>query len=307
MKKLPLLALLIPVVAFAGASASAFKTDSREAANAYNANSAIDGKVETAWMVPGESANRGEWIMIDVPKGTVDKIRIFPGWGKSDETFTDHPRVKKLKIDVLCCADSEQMTTTGTVHIDVEDKAELQEIDFEDLTVGLDGIFGGKVKIWIVDIYEGVDYPNVAISELTVVMKEFDAVAGFSEDSGADGAHSIMDTIDDSTKTFWTSPTQGASFTFSADGYGLSSFDIQHGPAGYAKVKKIQVTANDVVNVVDVTDKPGWHKIEIPGPYGYTGSAWGEIEVEILEVHPGSKPEVAISEFKAKATNYEGI
>ncbi len=305
MKKL-LLVLLVPAVAFAGASASSFKKDSRKPTNFYNANSAIDGKLETAWMVPGESSNRGEWIMLDVPKGTIDKLRIFPGYGKSDETFSDHPRVKKVKIDILCCTDSAQMTTTGTTHVEIEDKAEMQEIDFEDLSIGND-MFGGKVKIWIVDIYDGVDYPNVGISELAVVMKEFDAAAQFTADTGADGAHSIMDTLDDNTRTFWTSPAEGAGFTFVADGYGLSSFEFQHGPAGYGKVKKIKVTANDVENVVDVSDTTGWHRVDIPGPYGYTGSAWGDIEVEILEVHAGSKPELAISEMKPKATNYEGL
>ena len=145
------------------------------------------------------------------------------------------------------------------------------------------------------------------ISESLVVRKEFDAAASFTADSGADTSHMIMDTVDDSTRTFWTSPAEGAGFTFTADGFGLSSFQFQHGPAGYAKVKKIKVTANDVENVVDVPESGGWHTVEIPGPYGYTGSAWGDIVVEILEVHPGSKPEVAVSEFKAKATNYEGI
>ena len=302
--KLPLLALLFPAVAFAGASASVFKKG--KPANQWAANAAIDGKVETAWMVPGESANRGEWIMIDVPKGTIDKIRIHPGWGKTAETYTDYARPKALKVDVLCCADSTNMETQSSTNTDVPDKNELIELDIEDLEVGNE-MFGGKAKIWIVDIYEGEDYPSVAISEILVVMKEFDAAASFTADSGADPAHMIMDTVDDNTRTFWTSPSEGAGFTFTADGFGLSSFQFQHGPAGYAKVKKIKVTANDVENVVDVPESGGWHTVEIPGPYGYTGSAWGDIVVEVLEVHPGSKPELAISEFKAKATNYEGI
>jgi hypothetical protein len=302
--KLPLLLLLCPAVAFAGASASVFKKG--KPTNQWAANAAIDGKTETAWMVPGESANRGEWIMIDVPKGTIDKIRILPGYAKSDETFTDYARVKKLKVDVLCCADSTSMETQSTTSLDVPDKKEMVEIDIDDLEVGND-MFGGKAKIWIVDIYEGEDYPSVAISEILVVMKEFNAAASFASDSGDDPTHMIMDTLDESTRTFWTSPSEGATFTFEADGFGLSSFEFQHGPAGYAKVKKIKVTANDVENIVDVDEKAGWHKVEIPGPYGYTGSAWGEIVVEILEVTPGTKPEVAISEFKANATNFEGI
>ena len=193
MKKLiPWIAVLLPTAAFAGATASAFKKDSRTAANHWNANAAIDGNLETAWMVPGESANRGEWIMIDVPKGTVDKIGIFPGFGKNDESFSDYGRVKSMKVDVLCCADSPQMTTTATAHFEIEDKAEYQVIDIDDLAVGNE-LFGGKVKIWIVDLYDGVDFPNVAISEIQVILTESDAAASFSEWSEEVGSHTVMD------------------------------------------------------------------------------------------------------------------
>ena len=39
--------LLVPAVAFAGATASNFKPEHRKGANYWNAQSAIDGKLET--------------------------------------------------------------------------------------------------------------------------------------------------------------------------------------------------------------------------------------------------------------------
>ena len=53
--------------ALAGAKASSFKSERKRGENYWNANSATDGNNETAWMVSGESENKGEWIMIDVP------------------------------------------------------------------------------------------------------------------------------------------------------------------------------------------------------------------------------------------------
>lgn len=300
------LAALIPATALAGATASNFKKDSRKPANFYNANSAIDGKPETAWMVPGESANRGEWIMLDIPKGDIDKIAIMPGWAKSDETWTDHPRVKRLKVEVMCCADSDQMTSTFTTHVDLADKKELQIIDIEDAHVGNE-LFGGKVKLSVVDIYEGVDFPNMGISEVSIMMKEFDAAGPITGSSDENPDHITMDMQDDNRKTFWASPAEGAFFTFEAEGYGISSVQITDGPAGYARAKKVKVIANDREHITEIPDKAGTHNLLVPSIYGYSGSAWGEIKVEILEVYPGSKGEVAISEMKIKATNYEGI
>ena len=42
---------------------------------------------------------------------------------------------------------------------------------------------------------------------------------------------------------------------------------------------------------------------------GYTGSAWGAIELKVLETYPGSRNAgtVAISELKVKASNSDGL
>ena len=90
-------------LAFAGASVSNFKKDSRRGNNYWNAGSAIDSNPETAWMVSGESENKGEWILIDGPSGvcSLDKIAMINGYAKSEDTFKDYSRIKEIRIDVL--------------------------------------------------------------------------------------------------------------------------------------------------------------------------------------------------------------
>jgi hypothetical protein len=299
---------LLPSIALAGATVSTFKKESRKGANFYAGNAAIDSKLETAWVVPGESPNRGEWIMLDVPKGTIDKIGIYPGFGDSDEAFSDHPRVKKMKVEVICCQDDDFANVQGAAHFDVQDKAEMQTIDIDDLDVGNE-LFGGRVRISVVDIYEGVDFPNVGIAEILVHMKEFDAAPVVSESSDENPDHINMDMVDDNPKTFFATASAGAYFTFNSDGYGLSSVVITQGPKGYDRLKKVkvEVDGNRFLEVDIAEDHKGDIVLPVPAVYGYTGtSSFDGVKVEVLEVYPGNG-EIAISELKAKATYYEGL
>ena len=46
----------------------------------------------------------------------------------------------------------------------------------------------------------------------------------------------------------------------------------------------------------------------LPAVVGYTGSAWGEVVVKVLESYPGSSSDsVGIADIKLKATNYDGF
>ncbi len=299
---------LLPSIALAGATVSTFKKESRKGANFYAGNAAIDSKLDTAWVVPGESPNRGEWIMLDVPKGTIDKIGIYPGLGDSAEAFSDHPRVKKMKVEVICCQDDDFANVQGAAHFDIQDKAEMQTIDIDDLAVGND-LFGGRVRISVVDIYEGVDFPNVGIAEILVHMKEFDSAAQVSESSTENPDHVNMDMVDGNAKTFFATASAGAYFVFNSDGYGVSSVALTPGPKGYDTIKKAKVTVDGNRElIVDVAaDHKGPIVLPVPAVYGYTGTnSFDGIKVEILEVYPGNG-EIAISELQAKATYYEGL
>jgi hypothetical protein len=296
----------IPAVVSAAPESSHFKPDNRQP-NLWNVKSAIDGDLETAWQLPGDSPNSGEWVKIDVPAGTVDKIGIYPGWGQSEETFADHARVKKIDVEIFCCTGDEKMASLYTGSFDVADKAEMQLIDIPDTKLGNEMGFGGKVKLTVKEFYEGRDYPNLAVSELLVVMGEYDAAAEISEITGEADGHPRIDMQDDNPGTFWAGPAE-SSITFEASGFGVSSVGIQPGPATHARPKRVKVTANDRSLETDLQNSGDLQFAQIPSIMGYTGSAWGDITVEILEVYPGSSsPEVAIAELKPKATNYDGF
>jgi hypothetical protein len=297
-----------PTPAQAGAVASSFKKETRKGANYWNAQSAIDGKLETCWMVPGESANRGEHIMIDVPKSTVDKIGMVIGWAKSDETFSDYPRVKEIKVQVFNYNDNNDLIPAGSATASFEDKPGMQVVDITDLPVG-DELTGGKVKISVVDIYDGVDFPNIGVSEVVVHLSEFDAAAQIQEISSESSGHTRESMVDDNNRSFWAGDVADASITFEAPGFALSRVGITPGPRGYGRVKKVEIMANGRSTTQDVPDGTAVQWVEIPAIVGYTGSAWGSIEMKILEVHEGSTnpTEVAISELDLKATAYEGF
>lgn len=295
--------------ALAGASASDFMPESRLGANYWNAQSAIDGKPETAWMVPGNSDNKGEHIFIDVPKTTVEKISMIVGLAADEEKFQDYARVKSVKLEVLRYNDqSELMSVPGAVEATFEDKMGLQTIDIDDLVVEPNALGeGGRIKITVTDVYPGRDYPNFAMSEVLLHLAEFDAAPVISEVSSEADGHISMDLVDDNARTFWAGDAEGATITFSAVGYGLSRVGLAPGPRTYARPKKVEVTIGQQSHSQEIPDKPGTHWIDIPAVNGYTGGGWGDVQVKILEVYPGTNPQVAVAELDIKATQYEGF
>ena len=108
-----LLFALVPTLAWAGARSSSIEKGGKQGANHWAAASAIDGRLETAWMVPGESQNRGEWIEIDLPRGHVDKIEIYPGFARDDESWADYPRVKKIRVDIFALDNDQNAKQVG--------------------------------------------------------------------------------------------------------------------------------------------------------------------------------------------------
>ena len=143
--RIALLFTLLCSVAWAGATGSSYQKETKRGAKFWAAQSAVDGDLETAWMVPGESANKGEWIQIDIPQGTVDKIAIFPGYNKSEETWSDYPRVKQMRVDIYALDDDQKVTAVGSSTIEIADKREWQIIDVPDAKAAA-GLFGGDRK-----------------------------------------------------------------------------------------------------------------------------------------------------------------
>lgn len=302
-----LAALLLAPSAYAGATASHFKPENKLGSNFWNAPSAVDGKMDTCWMLQGESPNRGEWIQLDVPKGEVDKIGIMIGWAKDADTFKDYARVKEVKIEGFTIGDGQALVPTRSANVSFEDKQEWQVVDIDNIPIGQD-MFGGKVKISVVDIYDGRDFPNLAVSEVLLYLKEFDATPTVTAANGTVAGHAEESLIDQNPKSFWAATAGEASFTLEASGFGLASVGLTAGPKDYARPKKIEITASGRSKTYDVPDTAGPQWFQIPALTGYTGSAWGEVEVKILETWPGAKSsEVGIAEAALKATTYEGL
>lgn len=303
------MAVAFPSVALAGATASSFHPEHKQGANYWNAQSAIDGRMDTCWMVPGDSKNKGEWIMLDVPKSTLDKLSLVIGWDKDEETFKDYARVKSVEIEGFSYDSDNNLVPKGKATATFEDKRGWQTVDVDDISVG-DDLMGGKIKVTVTDVYPGVDYPNLAMSEVLLRLKEFDAAPTIDEVSGEDSDHSKLALVDDNPRTWWAADaSNGASITFEASGYSLSRVGIQAGPKTYARPRRIEIDANDRVTTVELKDTSAEQWVEIPAVVGYTGSAWGPITIKVLSTYPGTvkTDEVGIAELNLKATAYSGL
>ena len=300
-----LLAFAAP--AFAGAKDSAHKKESRKGANYWSGMAAHDMKADTCWMVPGESSNTDEWIMFDIPRVAVDKIGMIVGWTKSEETFKDYARVKKIRVEAFVFDDSNELVPVGKpVDVEFEDKPEMQIVDIEDLTGGTSN---GKVKLIIKEIYPGEDYPNFAVSEALIFLSEFDVAATISAISSEDDKNTRDALLDDNPKTVWTGPAEGASFTLDAAGASLASVSLVSSSKNFARPKKVEITAQGRSRVVELPDDLEPHPMWVPTAFGYTGGSWGAVEVKILEVYPGTKSAdtLSLAEIDAKASNNDGF
>jgi hypothetical protein len=300
--------LLLPALASAGYEASSFKKETNLGKNYWNAASALDSKLETCWQVDPEVNSVGQWIALDVPAGTIDKLGVVIGWMKSEESFGDYARLKTAKVELFDSgAGAPKLVAETTVTF--EDKPGWQVMDLPDTKVGGE-VSGGRVKITVVDTYPGKDFPHLAISEVRAHMQEFPAatmafVAPFDTEVAP---HVGGDAIDDDPKTFWAAQGSGGTFSLKASGFGLASLGIQSGPKTHARPKTIEMTANQTTITEVLEDKPGamqW--LLLPCLVGYTGGAWGTVEVRIVDSYPGDQPTngVAISELKLNAGSIE--
>ena len=300
-----LIALSFAAEALAGAKASNFKPERKRGENYWNANSATDGNPETAWMVPGESENKGEWIMIDVPKLTIDKLGMNIGYALSEETFTDYARIKSVSIELFQYSDMQDLEPIpGQIKATFEDKPGWQVVDIDNAEITSDS--GGKVKITIEEVYEGRDYPNFAVSELLLYPTEFEVATSINEVSNEMAEHSSLDAIDDNSRTFWAADAEGASMSVEVAGYTISSIGIQPGPSSFARPKKVKITAGPRSVEVELTNSGDVQWFEIPSTSGFSGY-WADVTMEVLEVYPGSNPKVAIAEVDLKAVAYAGF
>lgn len=308
-------ALLIPAVASAGFRVSSFKKETKLGANTWNAASALDSHVESCWMVDPESENVGEWFELDLPRSEVDKLGLIVGWGKDESTFKDYARVKSAKVEIFGDTKADDVKV-GEATVTFEDKPGMQIVELPDTKVGGE-ITGGKLKITVTEVYPGEDYPNLAVSEILAVLKETDVPAGVTviktPPAEAPG-HDAMMLLDGSPTTFWSAPAgESLEMELRAEGYGLSSVGILPAPLASTRPKTVEVTVNDYAVTVSLPEPKAGEKlapvwVNLPSVVGYTGSAWGNLHVKVIDTWaPAKDPNVAIAEIKLRYTNYEAL
>jgi hypothetical protein len=307
-RTLPLALLLLALPAFAGFEVSSFRKEDKLGKNYWNAQSALDSKPETCWQVDPEKNNVGEWLALDVPAGEIDKLAMITGWGKSDETFSDYARVKAAKVEIM---DSGAGTSTvvATHTVTFEDKNGWQIVDLPDTKVGGE-VLGGRVKVTVTEVYPGKDFPSLAVSEVRVHLKEFDAASGtYARPPDSEAGSNTGDLAwDGNAKTFWAATGSTANFAVKAPGYGMSSIGFQSGPKSHARPKTLEITANQTTSTVVLEDKPGQMVYALlPCLVGYTGGAWGDVEIKVLDAYPGDVASngIAVAEMKVLAGSIE--
>jgi hypothetical protein len=294
--------------AFAGATQSNFKKETRKGANYWSGMATHDLKEDTAWMVPGESENVDEWIMFDVPKVAVDAIGMNVGWAKSEETFKDYARVKKVRIEAFEYDDSMELVPAGKpMELEFADEMGLQVVKLTEPLKGDKGT-NGKVKIIVKEFYEGRDFPNIAVSEALVFLSEFDVPYEIKEISHEDEKNSREVLLDQNAKTVWVGPAEGASFKISSPSAALSSITLQHAGANYARPKTVELTAQGRSRTVELSDGEP-QQLWIPTVFGYTGGSWGDVVIKVLDVYPGKKAadQLGLQEIGAQASNNDAF
>ena len=123
---------------------------------------AVDGNEKTAWVEGVDDSGVGEWISnLDSfylsENMNYQKIKIFNGFGESEELWQKNNRVKKLKI--IYPNNQEQI-------IELEDVFGYQIIDLPEIIKLKEN---GYVKLEIMDVYKGTDFDDTAISEVRLL------------------------------------------------------------------------------------------------------------------------------------------
>jgi hypothetical protein len=269
----------VPMVAEAGGfKASSVRKDSRNPTT-WDAASALDGNPQTAWMIDAEDESVGQYIQVDVPASTVDKLALIVGFDKDEETFVRYPRLKAGKVEIF-----QNGAKVGEAAITAEDKRGFQIIDLPDTKI--EGA-GGSVKLTITEVYPGRDFTNLALSDLRVHLKEFPANTA----KVVDPATGLEAMTDGNPKTVYTHTGPELAFTMTAAGYGLASIGLQPGPTG--RPKTVQITANDNTQTVTMADTADMQWFLLPVLVGYTGSSWGKIGVKVVDTYNGAPASLA--------------
>lgn len=307
------LALILPGSALAGATASSELKDSWGEASKTNAQSVVDGDPATAWVEGGENDGTGEWIELDIPRGTLTSFTVIVGKGPDQETFQRYARPKQIDVDIFSLDDSQSPVQVKQVTHTFEDKYGPVTIEVGEQQIG-EELWGGKAKFTIRSVFPGTDFDTLtAISEIQATFKEQDAFSVVIELSSNEGHKERL--VDKKNSTAWVAASGAEEWvTVEANDWSISSIGIFPGNASsssnfkaYSRPKTVEITVNMETFTHELEDKKEMQWIPFPARGGYNGSAYGEVRIQVQDVYPGSsKSEVAISEIMLRAINYGG-
>ena len=121
-------------------------------ASRYAANNTLDGRLDTAWAegVPGPGI--GEWIRFTFSPRLVQSVEVYPGYGKSEETFYNNNRLKRVTL----------VFSDGTaVSAPFADEMRRQRIHLNP------PVRTSSLKLIIEEVYRGTRYDDTTISEIS--------------------------------------------------------------------------------------------------------------------------------------------
>ncbi len=305
--------LTIPPSVLAGVRASSHLVLSSKPAGTYAPANLVDSRLETVWIEGADGVGAGESFTLDLPRGKVEKVLIFPGHGKDERMFKKYGRLKEISLSFFTTDDSRKSKPVKQQNFVFEDAFKMQTIPVEDVKVG-EELFGGHVTVTIRSVYPGKDFSkDTAVAEVKVVLEEWPAQKEVKEVSSTRAGSSPDNLIDGSPATPWIAGTDQPDqyIVLNAPDFGLASIIVTSFTAGdkkakaYARPKTIVLEIDNHSVEHTLKDAPGPQRVELPVMYGYTGSMFGLLKITIKDVYPGTKSNlVRIGEIELMATNF---
>ena len=150
-----MLILLLATLSWAKPVASSFAQD---ADGKYGPELALDGLLETGWGEGGMGHGDGSWWEFDLPTATkLDSLAIWPGnLEQGARSFREYARPKVVRVLVDGAQQGETIRLLD----------EMQRLD-----VPLD-VTGKKVRVEVVEAYEGAVFSDLYIAEVAVNFSE---------------------------------------------------------------------------------------------------------------------------------------
>lgn len=135
----------------------------------YDPKNLLDVNLDTTWAEGAKGLGIYQWIKVEFCRPIrLGLVGIANGYTKSEETYNDNGKIKKLRIERFC-----NNHLVGEAIVELKDRS-FKEISKKDSNKSIDVIkdYGDgyekvdKIRITVLDIYEGNKCEDTCISEL---------------------------------------------------------------------------------------------------------------------------------------------